>query len=55
LIGKDTSSISREIARNSILISHEFNKNNEKKKSRENYHYLPNKAHKKYLERKREV
>ena len=55
LIGKNPSSISREIARNSILISHDFNKNNKKKENRRNYHYLPNKAHKKYLERKSEV
>lgn len=55
LICKDPSSISRELVRNSVLISHDFNKNNEKKKNRENYHYLPNKAHKKYLERKSDV
>lgn len=55
LIDKDSSSISRELSRNSVLISHDFYKNDEKKKNRENYHYLPNKAHKKYLERKSEV
>jgi transposase, IS30 family len=54
LISKDPSSISRELKRNSILKEHKFNKNNKEKKKWENYHYLPNKAHKKYLERKSE-
>lgn len=55
LLGKHPSSISREIRRNSILKEHKFNKNNKEKSKWINYHYLPNKAHKKYLERKSEV
>lgn len=55
LLGRNPSTIWREIKRNSILKDHKFNKNNTEKKKWCNYHYLPNKAHKKYLERKSET
>jgi hypothetical protein len=55
LIGKNAGSISRELKRNSILKDHKFNKNETEKRKWGNYHYLPNKAHKKYLERKSET
>jgi len=55
LIGKDPSSISRELKRNSVLREHKFNHNIESKQYGCNYHYLPDKAHNKYIERKRKV
>ena len=53
LIGKDSSSICREIKRNSTL--KDMTRHHDTKTSKTKYHYLPDKAHKKYIERKREV
>lgn len=53
LIGKDPGSVSREIKRNSTL--KDMSRHHTTKISKTKYHYLPDKAHKKYIERKREV
>lgn len=53
LLGKHPSSIGREITRNSTLV--DMTRHHHIKFSKTKYHYLPNKAHKKYLERKSEV
>ena len=53
LLDRNPSSISREIKRNSIW--KDKTRWHTIKTSKEKYHYLPNKAHKKYLERKSEV
>jgi hypothetical protein len=52
LIGKDPGSISRELSRNSSLKGMTRRQNEYDRYSKKNYHYLPNKAHKKYIERK---
>ncbi len=53
LLEKHPSTIGREIKKNSTLI--DMTRHHDIKLSKEKFHYLPNKAHKKYLERKREV
>ncbi len=47
--------ISREIKRNKSLLSISFNNNPKKKCKKENYHYLPDRADKKYKERKKQA
>jgi len=53
-IGKHASTIGRELERNKTMVSIENNNNPQAKKNRKNWHYLPHRAEKKYLQRRKE-
>jgi IS30 family transposase len=51
---RDEGTISREIKRNKTMVGIRNNNNAQAKKKRENYYYFPEKAQRKYLERRKE-
>lgn len=55
IINRDPGTISREIKRNRCLLSINFNNNPIEKCKKESYHYLPDRANKKYKNRKVEA
>ena len=55
IIKRDPSTVCREIKRNKCLLSITLNNKPEGKCKKENYHYLPERANRKYKLRKREA
>lgn len=54
ILKRNPSTISRELSRNKTMLDIRFNNNPNKKMDKNNYHYLPDRAQVKYLERRKE-
>lgn len=54
ILGRNPSTIGREIERNKTMIGVKHNNNPNTKHLKQNYHYLPDRAHKKYMHRRKE-